>query len=161
MSSLREYRFVSTWRVRAGVEEAYAALHDLESYPAWWPEVKEAKRLSEHTFRLRCRSVLPYDLIFETTQAVEDPSSGILEARMTGDLEGFSRWTIRPGPDGAIMRFDEEVVTNKRSLNALAPVARPAFKANHTLMMRHGEAGLRTFLAGLRLGRHLPPEPST
>ena len=39
-----------------------------------------------------------------------------------------------------------------------AILERPAFKGNHTLMMRHGEAGLRTFLAGLRLGRQLPPE---
>ncbi len=158
MPGLRDYRFTSYWRVRATVEEAYAALHDLESYPAWWPEVKEATRVDDKTFALRCRSTLPYDLVFHTTQAVEDPSSGILEASMTGDLEGFSRWTIRPGPEGSVMRFDEEVTTNKRSLNLLAPIARPAFKANHTLMMRHGEAGLRTFLAGLRLGRQLPPE---
>jgi hypothetical protein len=157
VSSLREYRFTSIWRVRANVEEAYAALHNLASYPAWWPEVKEAKRIDEKTFRLRCRSTLPYDLIFETAQAVQDPATGILEASMTGDLEGFSRWTIKPGPEGSVMRFDEEVTTNKRSLNLLAPIARPAFKANHTLMMRHGEAGLRTFLAGLRLGRQLPP----
>ena len=44
--------------------------------------------------------------------------------------------------------FDEEVVTTKRTLNVLAPVARPLFKLNHEFMMRHGEAGLRTFLAG-------------
>jgi hypothetical protein len=157
VSDLRHYRFTSVWRVSAAVEETYAALHDLASYPAWWPEVKEAKRLSGDTFWLRCRSLLPYDLIFETTQAVQDPSSGILEANMSGDLEGFSRWTIKPGPDGSIMRFEEDVQTNKRSLNLLAPIARPAFKGNHTLMMRHGEAGLRTFLAGLRLGRTLPP----
>ena len=49
--------------------------------------------------------------------------------------------------------FDEHVVTNKGLLDRLAVVARPAFKANHTLMMRHGEAGLRTFLAGYRMGR--------
>ena len=70
MSSLREYRFTSIWRVRANVEEAYAALHDLASYPAWWPEVKEAKRIDDKTFWLRCRSTLPYDLIFETAQAL-------------------------------------------------------------------------------------------
>ena len=88
---------------------------------------------------------------------IGSPSMNLFEATMTGDLEGFSRWTIKPGPEGSVMRFDEEVTTNKRSLNLLAPIARPAFKANHTFMMRHGEAGLRTFLAGLRLGRQLPP----
>ena len=146
MSGLREYRFTSYWRVRATPEEAYAALHDLASYPTWWPEVKEANRVDDKTFSLRCRSFLPYDLIFETAQAAEDPEAGILEASMTGDLEGFSRWTIRSGPEGSVMRFDEEVTTNKKSLNVLAPIARPAFKANHTLMMRSGERGLRRHL---------------
>jgi polyketide cyclase/dehydrase/lipid transport protein len=156
-NSLRHYRFTSYWRVDSSVEEAYAALRDLASYPTWWPEVKEAKDIGNETFWLRCRSFLPYDLIFETRQAVQDPAAGVLEASMTGDLEGFSRWTIKPEGTGALMRFDEQVITNKRSLNVLAPMARPAFKANHTLMMRHGQAGLRTFLAGLRLGRQLPP----
>jgi hypothetical protein len=34
----------------------------------------------------------------------------------------------------------------------MAPVARPGFKANHAIMMRHGEAGLRTFMAGYARG---------
>jgi len=32
-------------------------------------------------------------------------------------------------------------------------VARPAFRANHTLMMRDGRRGLTAYLAGLRAGR--------
>jgi hypothetical protein len=32
-------------------------------------------------------------------------------------------------------------------------VARPAFVANHALMMRHGRRGLRAYLAGLRRGQ--------
>jgi len=156
-NGLRHYRFTSFWRVDSGVEEVFAALRDLPSYPTWWPEVKEVKDIGSETFWLRCRSWLPYDLCFETRQAVQDSATGVLEASMTGDLEGFSRWTIKPDQGGSVMRFDEQVVTNKRSLNLMAPVARPAFKANHTLMMRPGEAGLRPFLAGLRLGRRLPP----
>ena len=147
MPGLRDYRFTSYWRVRATVEEAYAALHDLESYPAWWPEVKEATRVDDKTFALRCRSTLPYDLVFHTTQAVEDPSSGILEASMTGDLEGFSRWTITAEGAGTLAVFEEEVEAKKRLLRVLAPVARPVFRFNHELMMRHGESGLRARLA--------------
>jgi len=35
-------------------------------------------------------------------------------------------------------------------LRRLELAARPAFKANHTKMMRDGERGLRTYLAGYR-----------
>jgi uncharacterized protein YndB with AHSA1/START domain len=157
VADLRHYRFTSIWHAPATIEEVFEALRDLKSYPAWWQEVKEVRNVGNDVYRLRCRSFLPYDLIFETRQSVQDAGSGVLEATMTGDLEGFSRWTIKPDAGGTVMRFDEEVVTNKRSLNVLAPVARPAFKANHTIMMRHGQAGLLTFLAGLKLGRTLPP----
>jgi hypothetical protein len=34
----------------------------------------------------------------------------------------------------------------------LLPIARPAFRANHALMMRRGERGLRTYLAGFEHG---------
>ena len=70
--------------------------------------------------------------------------------RLTGDLEGFSRWTIQEFPDGSRATFEEEVVANKKLLQRLDPIARPAFRANHKLMMSHGERGLRTYLAGRR-----------
>ena len=61
---------------------------------------------------------------------------------MTGDLDGFSRWTIASHPTGTAATFTEEVVATKPLLRKLEPIARPAFKANHTRMMRDGERGL-------------------
>jgi hypothetical protein len=150
---LNFYRFTSIWLVPGAPEEAYAALETLEDYPAWWPEVREARKLDEERVEVRCRSLLPYDLVFTSEQAVRDPDANVLEANLRGDLDGFSRWTIQGSPDGSRLVFEEEVTATKRSLRALAPVARPAFKANHYLMMRHGERGLRTYLAGYRLAR--------
>jgi hypothetical protein len=91
-------------------------------------------------------------LVFRTRQSVRDTRNGLLEANMTGDLEGFSRWTVTPTGNGTLAVFDEDVVANKGLLRALEPIARPAFKANHWLMMRHGEAGLNVYLAGFRQG---------
>ena len=153
---LNFYRFTSIWLVPGAPEEAYAALETLEDYPAWWPEVKEARKLAEGLVEVRCRSLLPYDLIFTSEQAVRDPDAKVLEANLRGDLDGFSRWTIQGSSDDSRLVFEEEVTATKRSLRALAPVARPAFKANHYLMMRHGERGLRTYLSGYRLARRAP-----
>ncbi|MEA2661542.1 MAG: hypothetical protein QOH08_1114 [Chloroflexota bacterium] len=149
----RRYHFFSRWTVDAPADAVYAAIYEVVSYPAWWPEVKEARKLDENHLWMRTRSFLPYDLAFELERTIADPRAGILEALLTGDLEGTIRWTITPAADGCRITFDESVDTTKATLNRLAPVVRPAYVANHFLMMSHGQAGLRTFLAGYELAR--------
>ena len=144
------YSFRSVWTLGASADDVYQALERLADYPAWWPEIKEVRPLTSEEYELRCRSVLPYDLVFTTRQTRRDPQARVLEAHLDGDLEGFSRWTIQEFPEGSRATFEEEVVANKKLLQRLDPVARPAFRANHKLMMSHGERGLRTYLAGRR-----------
>jgi hypothetical protein len=152
MPSLTHYSFRSVWHVEADPGTVFDVLADLVSYPAWWPEVREVHRSGELRVATRVRSFLPYDLDFELEEVRREPASGILEVRMTGDLEGFSRWTVSADGGGARLVFEEEADTAKRLLNRLAPLARQAFKLNHAFMMRHGEAGLRTYMAGFRRG---------
>jgi hypothetical protein len=148
------YRFRSVWHLDASPVDVYDALERLPDYPTWWREVREAQQLTAETFRMRCQATLPYDLVFTSTQERRDPVERVLQARLVGDLDGFSRWSIGPSPKGGTDAvFDEEVVATKALLRRLAPVARPAFKANHLLMMRHGQAGLRTYLAGWKAAR--------
>lgn len=144
------YTFQSTWQLSAPPDDVYKALERLPDYPLWWPEVKTVRPLGDEVFELACRGTLPYDLRFTTKQAVRDPATRVLEASMTGDLEGFSRWTISVHPTGTSATFDEQVVVNNSVLRKLEPIARPAFKANHRRMMHNGERGLRTYLAGYR-----------
>ena len=150
---VHRYHFVSRWTVDGPADAAYAAIYDVASYPAWWLEVKEARKLDEDHLWMRTRTFLPYDLAFDVERTIADQRSGVLEARLTGDLEGVIRWTIEATDDGCLITFDEDVVTNKPLLNRLAPVVRPAYAANHALMMAHGQAGLRTFLAGYALAK--------
>ena len=158
MGDLTRYVFRSVWDLEASFEDVFAVLWDFESYPRWWPEVREVRRLDAGRFETLCRSVLPYDLEFVTELAGGGREAGTIEARLSGDLDGFSRWSLTRGDDHATRAvYDQEVVTHKRLLNALAPLARPAFKANHAIMMRHGRSGLRTYLAGYRRGRAALP----
>lgn len=150
---LNSYRFRSVWRVPAPREAVYRVLEELAEYPRWWPEIRRSERVDDQTYELTCRSLLPYDLTFTTTQQRTDPDRGLLEASMAGDLEGFSRWTMREDLNGTRLMFTEVVIANKALLRRLAFVARPAFTANHALMMRHGQQGLRTYLAGYTAGR--------
>ena len=109
--------------------------------------------VDEDTFRIRVRSVLPYDLRITSSRVRADPDARVLEARLTGDLTGFSRWLISDAGNGSRLVFEEDVVANKALLRRLGVVARPAFRANQALMMRSGRRGLRAYVAGLRRGR--------
>ena len=155
---LNFYRFRSLWRIDAPLDEVYAALVDLGDYPSWWPEVRRAVRLSDDAYDLTVRSLLPYDLVITTRQVRRDRAAGVLEAALSGDLDGFTRWTLRGSGTGTLALFEEEVEALKPLLRRFAAVARPAFTANHTLMMRHGQRGLRTYLAGVRAGRRRPAD---
>ncbi|MFN2489569.1 MAG: SRPBCC family protein [Actinomycetota bacterium] len=143
------------WLVDLTPSQAFDVLRHLEDYPLWWPEVREVRRLSDDTVEARCRSLLPYDLLFTMRSAREVRHDGILEVIMQGDLDGLSRWTITSNGSGSRLLFEEKVATHKKLLNRLAPIARGAFKLNHTLMMRHGEAGLRAYAAGFRRAHDL------
>jgi hypothetical protein len=148
VASLSHYSFTSEWRVDADPSDLFEVLEDIGGYSAWWPEVKRVVRIGERRVAAHVQSVLPYDLDFEMEQVTKDRERGVLEVRMTGDLEGFSRWTISGSAAGSRLLFEEEVEATKPLLVWLALVARPAFKLNHSFMMRHGEAGLRTYMAG-------------
>ena len=147
MKGLTFYRFRSEWRLEAPRERAFETLKDLEGYVAWWPEVKEVKRIAEGRFEVVARATLPYELRFITSQSVVDENAGIIKAGLRGDLNGFTSWTLSQREGATVAVFDEEVHTGKRLLNVFALVARPAFRYNHTLMMRHGQDGLRRLLA--------------
>lgn len=144
------YEFSSTWHLAAAPDDVYAVLERLPDYPLWWPQVRSVTPRGHDAYELVCRSSLPYELRFTTRQSVRDSSRRVLEAAMNGDLEGFSRWTIGVDSNGTTATFDEEVVATKALLRRLEPLARPAFKVNHSRMMRDGERGLRTYLAGYR-----------
>ena len=150
--SSKKYVFQSIWHVDAASHDVFDVLRDISTYTAWWPEIKEVWQVDDESVDVRARALLPYDLRFTMRRTRVDEQAGVIEVGMTGDLEGFSRFTVTGGDQGSRVVFDEEVVTNKPLLNVLAPVARPAFRFNHTLMMRHGLQGLRTYLAGFRRG---------
>jgi hypothetical protein len=147
---LNRYRFRAAWDVAAEPSLVYAILCYVADYPEWWPEVKELRALDDRRVVVRVRSVLPYELALVVERKREDPAEGLLEVFLHGDVEGVARWKLSPSAAGTRVVFEEEAELRKRSMRYLAPVARPAFLANHALMMRSAEKGLRAFLAGAR-----------
>ncbi|MGP2436408.1 SRPBCC family protein [Streptomyces sp. JW3] len=143
------YRFRSRWALPAPVTDVYRALERIEDYPRWWPQVREVTRLDDTSGTIRIRSLLPYDLTQVMREGRRDPEAGVLEVRLSGDIEGWARWTVTPDGAGAVARYDQEVDVRKPLLRRLAVPGRALFRANHTLMMRAGRRGLAARLAAV------------
>ncbi|GAA2516840.1 SRPBCC family protein [Streptomyces longisporus] len=140
------YRFRSLWVLPAAPATVYEVLERAEEYPRWWPQVREVTRLDDTTGVIRIRSVLPYDLHFTARETRRDPGAGVLAIAMSGDIEGWARWTITAGGAGTLARFEQAVDVHKALLRRFAVPGRPVFRANHRLMMRAGRRGLVAYL---------------
>ncbi|MFD0569726.1 SRPBCC family protein [Kitasatospora gansuensis] len=90
------YRLTSVWPLPAEPVRVYRLLRDVESYPQWWPQVRSVRRLTDHSGELEIRSVLPYGLRLTATEREQDEAGLTLAADLTGDLVGWSRWTVHP-----------------------------------------------------------------
>ena len=143
------YRFRSVWRLDAEPDAVYRVLERPDHYPCWWPQVRDVRQAGDISGVLRFRSVLPYDLTVTARSTRHDPDARVLEVAMSGDLEGWVRWTVQPGAAARTTRllFEQEVVVRKALMRALAVPCRPLFRANHALMMRGGRLGLLARLA--------------
>ncbi|MBC2906015.1 SRPBCC family protein [Streptomyces cupreus] len=136
------YRFRSLWALPAPPAVVYDALERVEDYPRWWPQVREVNRIDDVSGVIRVRSLLPYGMTFTARAVRRDPVAGVLEISLSGDMEGWARWTLTPDGTGCLARYDQVVDVRKPLLRMLAVPGRPVFRANHWLMMRAGRRGL-------------------
>ncbi|MFD8691804.1 SRPBCC family protein [Streptomyces sp. NPDC059651] len=136
------YRFVSVWDLPGPPSAVYAHLERVEDYPRWWPQVREVTSVDDTSGTARIRSLLPYDLVMTLRARRRDLPGGILEVALTGDLEGWARWTVVPHAAGSRATYEQEVVVRRALMRVLAVPGRPVFRANHALMMRAGRRGL-------------------
>ncbi|BBC97116.1 SRPBCC family protein [Streptomyces griseofuscus] len=136
------YRFRSPWHLPVPPAAVFAVLERPEDYPHWWPQVRSVTRLDDATGILTIRSALPYAMTFTAHERRRDPAAGILEIAMSGDIEGWARWTVTAAGSGTLAVYEQEVDVRKPLLRRLAVPGRAVFRANHRLMMRAGRRGL-------------------
>lgn len=145
------YRFRSVWRLPAAPAAVYAVLERAEEYPRWWRQVRDVRPLDERSGTARFRSLLPYDLVVTARERRHDPAAGILEIEMSGDLEGWARWTLAEAGGGTRALYEQEVEVRRPLMRRLAVPGRPVFLLNHALMMASGQRGLRRLLREARV----------
>lgn len=142
------YRFRSAWHVDASRDAVFGVLADFASYPRWWRQIRSVERVDEDSAEVVCRSALPYRLELRAERTCQDPDRGVLEVRLSGDLDGWSRWTLAPAGRRTSLVYEQEVVVHGRLLRVAGLVGRPVLRLNHAWMMRGGRVGLDRWLAG-------------
>jgi hypothetical protein len=143
------YRFTTTWRIPARPAAVFAALADVERYDGWWPQIRAIDRIDDDTGRVWIRGLLPYTLELMLRREVEDPGSGQLQVAVRGHLHGWSSWHLRPGEAGTThAAYTQEVELRAPGLRQASFALRPLLRLNHAAMMRDGERGLRSHVAG-------------
>lgn len=133
------YSFSESWVTPAPLADVAATVLDLEHYPDWWPQVRAVVKLGPDTARVLCRSSLPYtlDLVLDAVSR-EAP---VLEVAVSGDLDGWVRWTLSEVDGGTRTDFEQEVVVTG-ALALASYAARPLLVWNHHQMLAGARAGI-------------------
>lgn len=142
------YEFANEWLVDATAAECWALLVAPGAAGVRWPGVE--LRLPEPleaggAVALDVRSGLGYRLRVAGTLTEVEPAHR-LTAECTGDLAGTGVVALDEHEGRTLVRITWAVRTERRWMNAVAPLARPAFARAHERVMRRGERAFRAAL---------------
>lgn len=148
MEKKYNYSFITTWKIKAPLQEIWNVLYNQEDWPNWWKGVKTVQPLQNgdvnnvgKKMRYSWKSFLPYTLSFDMTSVTIKPFA-YMEGNATGELEGVGKWFFKEENGITTVCYTWDVNTTKKWMNVLAPVLKPAFKWNHDVVMRWGAEGL-------------------
>jgi uncharacterized protein YndB with AHSA1/START domain len=143
-----QYEFLTTWCLDAPIERVFDVLKDPSAFPEWWKGVTAVEVLQPgdadgvgELARYTWRSVLPYDLVFDSRVTRVEPPY-LIEGHATGELEGVGVWRLFSSPAGTAVLYSWRVRTTKAWMNVWGPLPRPAFRWNHDRVMHAGGVGL-------------------
>lgn len=152
MHAARKVDLVSHWRLAAPVERVWDALSKPESWPRWWPGVRQVLTLAPgndqglgSVRRIEWATRLPYRIRVEV-EAVETIRHSRIRGRSRGALQGEGLWLLRTDGPFTDVTFVWRVELKTPWMRWLAPLLAPVFRWNHESVMRAGGAGLARHL---------------
>jgi len=145
---MKDYNFVTIWRVAAPIENVWNEIYHSTDWPVWWRGVESVREINKgdesgvgSIHRYTWKSKLPYRLSFDMKTIRVDPPR-LLEGIAIGELQGRGQWQLSTEGTATIVRYDWNVQTTKPWMNVLSPIARPLFEWNHNVVMNWGAKGL-------------------
>ena len=152
---LYQYNFETNWKFEADIEQIWGLINKF-NYGNWWKGL-DSRRIKKGTSKIGVgdrfisifKTKLPYQLTFEA-EVVNIESPTYLEIKVYGELEGHGVWRLSQQGPITHVQYIWQVNTNKKWMNALAPLLRPAFIWNHDQVMNEGAKGISNLL-GVKL----------
>lgn len=140
---LSTYAFVTTFEVGAPPTDVFDLVVEPEPWLAHWGDVVDVDRRrtgarngTGSAIAGSVRAPLGYR-IGGRIDVVGAQRPERVEMQVTGTIRGSGLWLLRPTTAGTAVRFSWEVRPAATWLRVLTPVARPAFEAAHTTVVRH------------------------
>lgn len=141
------YRFETNWKFEADIRQVWGLIGGIR-YDDWWWGVSTQPLSQAGTpdgigdrYNFIFRTKLPYKLAF-VSEIVGKREPDYMEIRASGELEGTGAWKLWQEGGVTHVRYIWQVNANKKWMNALAPVLRPAFVWNHDQVMKEGAKGI-------------------
>jgi len=138
----RPFEFDRTWTFDVPTSALWDRLTDIEHFPQWWPWLR---RFDTGGDGLRAgteadcvvRAPLPYALRFRVH--VEDiVPERVVDARVTGDLDGPARLEVAPHGEGSSARLAWRVEVRAPLLRLGATFSRPVMEWGHQWVVDTG-----------------------
>jgi hypothetical protein len=143
-----KFDLTTHWDIDAPIEVVWSAISKPESWPNWWRAVQDVQTLETGDAngigayrRMTWRTALPYSLSFNM-RTVRVIKYECIEGESDGQLQGRGRWHFSRNGAQTHLRYDWEVAVTKQWMKLLAPVLRPAFAWNHSVVMEWGRQDL-------------------
>lgn len=155
---MREYHFLTIWKLDAPRAAVCKAIEDSLAWPEWWQGVEQVEELAGGDAngigsirRYTWKGRLPYRLTFDV-QVTQMELQTMVEGVASGDVEGMGRWTFDTEGEFTVARYEWNVRPTPRWMRLLSPLASPLFRWNHDILMRQGGEGLAQCLNARLIG---------
>jgi hypothetical protein len=143
-----KYKFVTRWQLKAPLPQVWDAIYNSLEWPQWWKGVIDVKAIEEGdengvggVREYTWRSILPYRLSFGM-RVTESEKHKRLRGESFGELEGEGEWLFEEKNGITYIQYNWTVFTNKKWMNYLSFLLKPAFNYNHDVVMGWGAKGL-------------------
>jgi GNAT superfamily N-acetyltransferase len=145
---MAEYRFATTWRIKAPLQVVWDTLYHPDIWATWWKSLIQVVEVTKGDelgigalHRYTWKGILPYRITFDIRILNIVPLQ-LLEGQASGEVEGNGQWRFSYDGTYTIARYIWHIRTKRLWMNCLAPVAAPLFRWNHDAVMRQGAKGL-------------------
>jgi hypothetical protein len=147
------------WRNTAGVEDVWAVLTDLTTWPEWWPAISEVEIVEPSgdalaAARLTFSTRAPLRPLVTTLQVMDQQRPSRLDIAIAdGPLGGRGTFTIADDPEGSRSCYDVSLAVRSLLFRPLEPILRSGTRSSgRARLERAGED-----LARLAGGEPLAP----